>query len=198
MKLITGVVAITLAASASFAQSKPAPVPAQQQQKTAAPSAVKPAAPAPHAQAAQAPKAQPAKAAKPSAAPKKAAKPAQAAKQGHVVEKPRTHSHSVERRDPFVSVVVERGKGTCSAGGKKCIVPDQVKLQGVVKASDGNIAVVVNQENRAYFLRENDPVFNGVVTRITESAITFKERTTDLFGRPVMREVVKKINTPSA
>ena len=37
------------------------------------------------------------------------------------------------------------------------------------------IAVVVNSLNKAYFLRENDPVFNGFVVKITGDSIIFKE-----------------------
>jgi hypothetical protein len=102
------------------------------------------------------------------------------------------------KRDPFQTVIVDRSVGgVCSGGGKQCLVPDEVALRGIVRSNGSIIAVVTTKENRAYFLRENDPVLNGVVIRITEGSITFRERTTDIFGKQVMREVVKKI-TPTA
>lgn len=102
------------------------------------------------------------------------------------------------KRDPFQTVIVDRSMtGPCSGGGKQCLVPDEIALKGIVRSNGSIIAVVTTKENRAYFLRENDPVMNGVVTRITEGSITFRERTTDVFGKTVMREVVKKI-TPTA
>jgi hypothetical protein len=55
------------------------------------------------------------------------------------------------------------------------------------------IAVVTNATNRAYFLHENDAVFNGVVTRISPDAIYFKENTLDANGRLATREVVRRL-----
>ena len=46
------------------------------------------------------------------------------------------------------------------------------------------IAVVVNSLNKAYFLRENDPVFNGYVVKITGDSIIFKETLQDKLGKP--------------
>lgn len=102
------------------------------------------------------------------------------------------------RRDPFLSPIVERpsGVGGCAAG-KKCLVPDQLRLQGIVTSAGGHIAVVVNNDNRAYFLHENDPIYNGVVTRINDDSVTFREQIKDVLGKPSTREVVKKINTPA-
>jgi len=59
------------------------------------------------------------------------------------------------------------------------------------------IAVVVNSLEKAYFLRENDPVFNGYVVKITPDSIVFKQTLTDKLGKPFTREVTKKISTPA-
>jgi flagellar biosynthesis GTPase FlhF len=104
------------------------------------------------------------------------------------------------KRDPFQTIVREHAAagGACQGGGKQCLVPDEVALKGIVRSNGAIIAVVTTKDNRAYFLRENDPVLNGVVTRISEGSITFREKTTDIFGKTVMREVVKKINPTAA
>jgi Tfp pilus assembly protein PilP len=100
------------------------------------------------------------------------------------------------RRDPFVSPVVNRSMlGSGCSTGKRCLTIDQINLRGVVKADSGMIAVVVNSMNKAYFLRENDPVFNGFVVRITGDSIIFKETVQDRLGKPLTREVTKKITT---
>jgi Tfp pilus assembly protein PilP len=100
------------------------------------------------------------------------------------------------RRDPFVSPVVNRSMiGAGCATGKRCLAIDQINLKGVVKADSGMIAVVVNSLNKAYFLRENDPVFNGFVVKITGDSIIFKETVQDRLGKPLTREVTKKITT---
>jgi len=57
--------------------------------------------------------------------------------------------------------------------------------------------VVVNAMEKAYFLRENDPVFNGYVVRITGDSVVFKENIRDRLGKPLTREVTKKIITPA-
>lgn len=103
------------------------------------------------------------------------------------------------QRDPFVSPVVNRsmlGSG-CSTGGKRCLAIDQINLKGVVKSDTGMIAVVVNALDKAYFLHENDPVFNGYVVKITGDSIIFKETFQDKLGKSFTREVTKKITTPA-
>jgi Tfp pilus assembly protein PilP len=67
----------------------------------------------------------------------------------------------------------------------------------VVKSEAGFIAVVTNGLNKAYFLRENDPVFNGYVVRITGDTVVFQETVQDKLGKPLQREVVKRITTPA-
>jgi type II secretory pathway component PulC len=102
------------------------------------------------------------------------------------------------RRDPFVSPVVSRAmSGSGCSTGKRCLAIDQINLRGVVKSDDGMIAVVVNALDKAYFLHENDPVFNGYVVRITGDSVIFKESVQDKFGKPFTREVTKKIFTPA-
>jgi hypothetical protein len=101
-------------------------------------------------------------------------------------------------RDPFVSPVVSRAMtGSGCSSGKRCLAIDQINLRGVVKAEDGMIAVVVNALDKAYFLHENDPVFNGYVVKITGDSVIFKETVQDKFGKPFTREVTKKIFTPA-
>jgi Tfp pilus assembly protein PilP len=102
-----------------------------------------------------------------------------------------------KKRDPFVSPIVSKvGGPTNCAGGKKCLVVDQVALKGVVRSQNGMIAVIVNAANKAYFMRENDPVYNGFVVKITPDSIVFRETVTDRLGKPGSREVVKKVNAP--
>jgi len=106
------------------------------------------------------------------------------------------HINLAGRRDPFVSPVVNRSMlGSGCSTGKRCLTIDQINLKGVVKADTGMIAVVVNTLNKAYFLRENDPVFNGYVVRITGDSIIFKETVQDRLGKSFTREVTKKITT---
>jgi Tfp pilus assembly protein PilP len=100
------------------------------------------------------------------------------------------------KRDPFFSPVVQAGGSGCSTG-KKCLEIGQINVRGVVKSENGFIAVVTNTLNKAYFLRENDPVFNGYVVKITGDSVVFQETVQDKLGKTFTREVVKKILTPA-
>ena len=101
------------------------------------------------------------------------------------------------KRDPFFSPVVQQTSGSGCSTGKKCLEIGQINLRGVVKAESGFIAVVTNSLNKAYFLHENDPVFNGYVVRITGDSVVFQETVQDKLGKPFTREVVKRIITPA-
>lgn len=135
----------------------------------------------------------------PAKAPAKAA-PAPAAKAGGAaVAKTETVAR---RRDPFAPLVrpgVAGGKEEAqpTRPGKGGLVVGTIRVDGVVRASNGMIAVVSNPQNRVYFLREGDQLFNGSVERITMEGVAFRERGKDPFGNPLDRTVVKRLY-PSA
>jgi hypothetical protein len=101
------------------------------------------------------------------------------------------------KRDPFFSPIVQAPTGSGCSTGKKCLEIGQINVHGVVKSDTGFIAVVTNNLGKAYFLRENDPVFNGYVMRITGDTVVFQETYEDKLGKPLTREVVKRIFTPA-
>lgn len=101
------------------------------------------------------------------------------------------------KRDPFISPVVSHANNTSCSTGKKCLEIGTINLRGIVHSESGFIAVVSNGLNKAYFLRENDPVFNGYVMKITGDSIVFQETLQDRLGKTFTREVVKKITTPA-
>jgi len=106
--------------------------------------------------------------------------------------------NAVGRRDPFISPVVNLGAvGSGCSSGKRCLAIDQIALKGVVRSDVGMIAVVVNAMDKAYFLRENDPVFNGYVVKITGDSIVFKETFHDRLGKSLTRDVTKTITRPA-
>jgi Tfp pilus assembly protein PilP len=101
------------------------------------------------------------------------------------------------KRDPFFSPIVQSAGGSGCSTGKKCLEIGHINVRGVVKSDAGFIAVVTNDLNKAYFLRENDPVFNGYVVRITGDSVVFQETVQDKLGKPSTREVTKRILTPA-
>lgn len=104
------------------------------------------------------------------------------------------------RRDPFVSPVklVEdslQSSAACSTGAR-CLIIDQIELKGVVKTTGGMIAMVENGARKQYNLRENDPVYNGFVFKITGDSIVFHQNVIDALGKQSTKEVVKRVTVP--
>jgi Tfp pilus assembly protein PilP len=181
--------------TASTPPAKPA---IQAPAKPAANVPVKPAAQAPGKPAARIPAKPAAKAAsKPAvkAAAKKVVKPApSAAGAAPPVE---SEAKVASRRDPFESLV-GRQKAAADAAknlppGKAGLQVSTLRLDGVVKAPNGMIAVVTNPQSRTYFLREGDQLYDGRVEKIAMDGVSFHETGKDAFGKPVERQVNKRI-----
>ena len=116
---------------------------------------------------------------------------------------PRESSSAAGRRDPFKAWVppsVADHSALDSVrlpAGSRGLVISGLRLEGIVRQqpADEMIAVVTNDTKRAYFLRVNDTVYNGVVSKITPAAIYFKENTLNSQGRVVTREVEIKLGS---
>ena len=103
------------------------------------------------------------------------------------------------KRDPFVPLVNDKknGSGPPLPPGKAGLVIATVRVDGTVKAASGMLAVVTNPDQRTYFIREGDRLYDGDVEKIGLDGVTFKENSKDAFGKPVERLVTKRIY-PSA
>ncbi len=112
------------------------------------------------------------------------------------------------KRDPFKLPEAAGGKGGAenilesAAGGVlppgvRGLLISQLTFKGWVREQTANklIAVVTNETKRAYFLTENESVYNGVVSKITPDAVYFKENVLDSDGRVTTREVVKRLGS---
>ena len=103
------------------------------------------------------------------------------------------------KRDPFVSPLASgaHGPGAGCTTGKKCLIVDQIVLKGIVQMKSGNFALVENISKRPYVLHERDSLFNGSVVKITGDSVVFREESNDILGRPISKEVVKKVSAPA-
>jgi type IV pilus assembly protein PilP len=99
------------------------------------------------------------------------------------------------RRDPFESLVSrQQGKGAPNLPpGKAGLQVSTLRLDGIVKAPNGMIAVVSNPQLRTYFLREGDHLYDGTVEKISLDGVSFHEEGKDAFGKPMERQVNKRI-----
>jgi hypothetical protein len=104
----------------------------------------------------------------------------------------------VGKRDPFIPLVNDKKtNGPPLPPGKAGLVIATVRVDGTVKAASGMLAVVTNPDQRTYFIREGDRLYDGDVEKIGLDGVTFKENSKDAFGKPVERLVTKRIY-PSA
>jgi len=164
--------------------------PVQAAQQPASKPAAKPAAPK-----SGAPKAATQKPA--NAAPKGSKKPAAPTRTAEKKPAEGTEATKVARRDPFESMLARQAAaakgGQNLPPGKAGLQVSTLRVDGIVKASNGMIAVVTNPQSRTYFLREGDRLYDGAVEKISMDGVTFHEEGKDAFGKPVERSVNKRI-----
>lgn len=100
------------------------------------------------------------------------------------------------RRDPFESLTnrqKDQNAGKNLPPGKAGLQVSTLRLDGIVRSSAGMIAVVSNPQARTYFLREGDQLYDGRVDKIAMDGVSFHELGKDAFGKPVERQVQKRI-----
>jgi Tfp pilus assembly protein PilP len=127
--------------------------------------------------------------------------PAKEAKPAAEVTKTTKPALPQGRRDPFITLV---GKQTGGAGSAPVLPPGKgglqvstLILQGIVCGPNGMIAVVANPQKSVYFLRVGDELFDGRVEKIEIGSVHFHEVGKDAFGKPIEREVTRKLNPSS-
>jgi Tfp pilus assembly protein PilP len=112
-------------------------------------------------------------------------------------KKPAESEQKIARRDPFESLIGRKQAQDALAKnlppGKAGLQVGTLQLQGIVKSVNGMIAVVANPQQRTYFLREGDQLYDGKVDKISMEGVTFHEEAKDAFGKPVEREVNKRL-----
>jgi Tfp pilus assembly protein PilP len=127
----------------------------------------------------------------------KAPKPAKPVEEAVNPDAPKEGEEKAARRDPFESLVArQQAQKNATAAlppGKAGLQVSTLRLDGIVKAPNGMIAVVTNPQARTYFLREGDQLYDGRVEKIAMDGVSFHEIGKDAFGKPVERQVNKRI-----
>src|SRR6266403_510747 len=181
--------------------STKAPAPAPQAKAPAKAPASAPQAKAPAKAPAQAnPPAKAGAAPAPAKVPAAAKAPAKVAEKKPAkppVEKPAEVKVSGVRRDPFDPLMNKPSQGTetpqALPPGKAGLVVGTLRIDGIVGGVHGMIAIVSNPQQRVYFLREGDKLYDGSVQHITIEAVSFQEVGKDAFGKPLERQVTKRL-----
>ena len=104
----------------------------------------------------------------------------------------------IARRDPFESLLGRQKAGGDAKNlppGKGGLQVSTLKIDGIVHGPNGMIAVVSNPQQRTYFLHEGDQLYDGRVDKIAMDGVSFHETGKDAFGKPVERQVSKRLYT---
>jgi Tfp pilus assembly protein PilP len=100
------------------------------------------------------------------------------------------------RRDPFVSLIkpIEGGglKGSRVEGMEGFLI-QEVALKGIVKTKEGYIAMVVGPDTKAYFVKVGQRLFDGAITAMDQTSVTFRQEVTDPLSPVRVRDVRKSL-----
>jgi len=109
------------------------------------------------------------------------------------------------RRDPFLNPLLlikkdkpadeELSRGLPPPGIAGTYIAQAV-LQGISLRGSGRLAVVRGADNRAYFLREGDRLFDGYLKTIDVDSITLVRETRLRSGKILTQDVTKRLRTP--
>jgi len=112
------------------------------------------------------------------------------------VEKPAEEKTTV-RRDPFDTLLTKARASNAPPEnlppGKAGLIVDTLRINGIVHSPNGMIAIVSNLQQRVYFLKEGDKLYDGSVEKIALDGISFHEFGKDAFGKPLERVVTKRL-----
>ncbi len=113
--------------------------------------------------------------------------------------------NSQGRRDPFVSlqrpVAADRGPKTRKPGMEGFLI-QEVALKGIVRTTGGGmgiaadpgfIATFLGADGKSYFVRTGQRLYDGVITAVDATSVTFRQEVTDPLSPVKSREVRKSL-----
>lgn len=100
------------------------------------------------------------------------------------------------RRDPFVSLLkpvsADQGVKTRRPGMEGFLI-QEVALKGIVRTPKGYTAMLLGTDGKSYFVQEGQRLFDGVVTKIDATTVTFRQEITDPLSTVKSRDVKKTL-----
>ncbi len=99
------------------------------------------------------------------------------------------------RRDPFRSLLVRNPseKERVRPPGLAGITVDELELQGTIKARQSWVAMMRGPDNKSYLIRKGTTLFDGEVTDVSATEVTFRQNVNDPTNPKPFREVVKAL-----
>jgi len=85
------------------------------------------------------------------------------------------------RRDPFVSLAlgVDALEQGVRPDGLPGMLIQEVSLRGIVKTVDGYIAMIQGTDNKSYFAREGQRLYDGNIQSIDDAQVVFRQEIND-------------------
>jgi Tfp pilus assembly protein PilP len=98
------------------------------------------------------------------------------------------------RRDPFISLVrrTTQASGTSAnprPTGLGGLSIEQIRMTGVVKGRQGFSAIVKGVDNRTYYVKAGDELFDGKVRAVTADAMFLTQNVNDPLSDAKTREI---------
>jgi Tfp pilus assembly protein PilP len=113
--------------------------------------------------------------------------------------------NSQGRRDPFVSlqqpVAADRGPKTRKPGMEGFLI-QEIALKGIVRTTGGGtglaqkagfIAIFLGADGKSYFVTTGQRLYDGVITGVDATSVTFRQEVTDPLSPVKTREVRKSL-----
>jgi Tfp pilus assembly protein PilP len=113
--------------------------------------------------------------------------------------------NSQGRRDPFVSlerpVAADRGPKTRKPGMEGFLI-QEIALKGIVRTTGGGMGVAQNSgfiamflgaDGKSYFVTTGQRLYDGVITAVDATSVTFRQEVTDPLSPVKTREVRKSL-----
>jgi hypothetical protein len=99
------------------------------------------------------------------------------------------------RRDPFRSLLVRQTKEDYGSRppGLRGMGIEELKLQGILKLSEGYVAMVQGTDNMSYLVRPGSVLFDGTVEHIEQGKVVFRMQVADPKSLKPYREVVRTL-----
>jgi Tfp pilus assembly protein PilP len=99
------------------------------------------------------------------------------------------------RRDPFRSLLVRNPteKDRVRPPGLAGVMVDELDPQGTIKVKQSWIAMMRGPDNKSYLIRKGTTLFDGEVTEVSATEITFRQNVNDPTNPKPFREVVKTL-----
>lgn len=100
------------------------------------------------------------------------------------------------RRDPFVSLalgvdILDEGVRPPGLAG---MLIQEVSLRGIVKTQDGYIAMIQGTDNKSYFAKEGERLYDGNIQSIDDDKVVFRQEINDPLRIEKFQQVEKSLH----